>query len=29
VSIDLLERAAAALGPLADELMFVGGATMR
>jgi hypothetical protein len=28
VSIDLLERAAAALGPLADNLMFVGGATI-
>jgi hypothetical protein len=28
VSIDLLERAAAALGPLADDLVFVGGATI-
>jgi hypothetical protein len=28
VSIELLERAAAALGPLADDLMFIGGATI-
>ncbi len=28
MSIDLLERAAAALGPLVEEVMFVGGATV-
>lgn len=28
MSIELLERAAAALGPLADDLVFVGGATV-
>jgi len=28
VSIDLLERAASALGPLLDEVVFVGGATI-